>query len=97
MKKQSKRIYDWGSACTVLGIIAIVVGLLAASLDAGWGTGLTAAGLGLLVYGPLLNGFAVLVQNAEEQIEDRQKAKDKAQEEEDDSQVDDWRARMNKQ
>ena len=71
MKKQSKRINDWGNANTVLGILAIVIGLFAASLDAAWGGGLAAAGLALLVYAPLLNGFAILVRNAEEEIENR--------------------------
>jgi hypothetical protein len=72
MKKQSKRINDWGNASTVLGILSIAIGLFAASLDATWGAGLAAAGLGLLVYAPLLNGFAILVKNAEDQIEERE-------------------------
>ena len=55
----------------MLGILSIAIGLFAASLDATWGAGLAAAGLGLLVYAPLLNGFAILVRNAEEDIESR--------------------------
>jgi hypothetical protein len=64
------------------------VGLFAASLDATWGAGLAASGLALLVYAPLLKGFAVLVRNAEDQIE----AREKARQEEDDKVVVDWRA-----
>jgi hypothetical protein len=88
MKKQSKRLSGWGNASSALGVIAIIVGIFAAFLDAPWGGGLAAAGLGLLVYAPLLNGFAVIVQNAEDQIE----AREKAQKEEDDKVVVDWRA-----
>jgi hypothetical protein len=88
MKKQSKRLSEWGNASSALGVLAIVIGLLAAFLDAAWGVGLAVAGLGLLVYSPLLNGFAVIVQNAEDQIE----AREKAQKEEDDKVVVDWRA-----
>ena len=88
MKIQSERLDTWGTACTVLGIISIAVGLFAASLGATWGAGLAASGLALLVYAPLLKGFAVLVRNAEDQIE----AREKARQEEDDKVVVDWRA-----
>jgi hypothetical protein len=88
MKRESKRINDWGNASTVLGILSIAIGLFAAFLDADWGAGLAAAGLGLLVYAPLLNGFSILVRNAEDQIEAREKAK----QEEDDKVVVDWRS-----
>ena len=71
MKKQSNRLFNWGNNCSAIGIIAIIVGILAAKLDATWGLGLAAAGLGLIVYGPLLRGLAILVRNAEEEIEDR--------------------------
>ena len=92
MKIQSERIDTWGTVCTVLGIISIVVGLLAASLDATWGAGLAASGLAMLVYAPLLKGFAVLVRNAEDQIDARERAKM----EEDDKVVVDWRAAQNR-
>lgn len=91
MKIQSERLDTWGTACTVIGIISIVVGLLAASLDATWGTGLAASGMALLVYAPLLKGFAVLVRDAEDRIDARERAKEQAQKEEDDKVVVDWR------
>ena len=68
MKRQSRRLENWGSACTAVGVFALAAGIGAAIL----------AGVGLLVSGPVLSGLAILVVNAEEQIDEREDAKEKA-------------------
>lgn len=77
---RSIRLDNWGTANSVFGVIFIIVGLFAASLDETWGTGLAVAGLGLLVYAPLLKGFAVLVENAEWELAEKMEAERKARE-----------------
>ena len=91
MKIQSTRIESWGNTCTVLGIIGLVVGVIAAFFGAAWGIGLSMLGFGLIIYAPILDGLAVLVRDAEDRIDARERAKEQAQKEEDDKVVVDWR------
>ena len=92
MKIQSTRIASWGNACTVIGVIAIVVWLIAKFFGAPWGAGLPIFGFSLIIYAPILDGLAVLVRDAEDRIDARERAKEQAQKEEDDKQIYDWRA-----
>ena len=77
MKKQSKRLDSWGSVCTAFGTVVLVAGIIAAIMGAEVGGDLVISGLVLLVAGPLLSGLAILVLNAEEQIDAREDAKEK--------------------
>ena len=78
MKRQSRRLENWGSACTAVGVFALAAGIGAAIFGAGVAGDLILAGVGLLVSGPVLSGLAILVVNAEEQIDEREDAKEKA-------------------
>ena len=75
MKRQSRRLENWGSVCTAIGVFALAAGIF----GAGVAGDLILAGVGLLVSGPVLSGLAILVVNAEEQIDEREDAKEKAQ------------------
>ena len=79
MKRQSRRLENWGSVCTAIGVFALAAGIGAAIFGAGVAGDLILAGVGLLVSGPVLSGLAILVVNAEEQIDEREDAKEKAQ------------------
>ena len=78
MKRQSRRLENWGSMCTAVGVFALAAGIVAAVVGAGVAGDLILAGVGLLVSGPVLSGLAILVVNAEEQIDEREDAKEKA-------------------
>ena len=79
MKRQSRRLENWGSACTALGAFALAAGIATAIFGAGVAGDLILAGVGLLVSGPVLSGLAILVVNAEEQLDEREDAKEKGQ------------------
>ena len=78
MKRQSRRLENWGSACTVVGVFVLAAGIIAALVGAGVAGDLILSGIGLLISGPVLSGLAILVVNAEEQIDEREDARSKS-------------------
>ena len=69
MKKYSKSLKEWGNVLIVFGAILFVVGIFSLAFDTGsWPL---TTGACMIVLSPVVHGFATVVQNAEEQIEER--------------------------
>ena len=60
----------------MFGVVFVLVGFIAWTLDADFAPGLMAMGCGLIVLAPILKGFSILVKNAEDQIEARERTND---------------------
>lgn len=71
MKNQSKNIYSWGETFFVVAILLFVVGLIAWLM--GEGSGLVSTSIAFFMVSPILKGLAILVKNAEEEIDCREK------------------------
>lgn len=69
MKKYSKSLKGWGDALMISGVILFVVGIFSWAFDTGSWPLVT--GAWMIVLSPVVHGFATVVQNAEEQIEER--------------------------
>lgn len=71
MKKISKKITGWADAFTLGSIVLFVLSFIGWIMNSAWTGDVFAGAFYLLVLSPLFRGFAVLVQNAEEEIADR--------------------------
>ncbi len=73
---KSKSLRSWGAIFMVIGTIVIFMGIIAAVASAiKDGIAIAAVGLGVVAVASIIDGLAVLVQNAEEQIAEREQRK----------------------
>ena len=69
MKKYSKSLRWWGDFFLLFGILLLIAGVVTWSVDvSSWPL---TTGFWMIVLSPVVHGFAAVVQNAEEQIEER--------------------------
>lgn len=71
MNEQSKSLNGWGNAFLFTAVILLVVGLIAWFM--GEGTYLMTIAFPFLIGSPLFKGLAVLVKNAEDEIDRRER------------------------
>lgn len=83
MKKVSKKLIGWADALVALSVFFIVLGIIGWFMESAWSFDVFHAGLLFMFLSPLTRGFSVLVQNAEEELDQRWMVKIKNAENED--------------
>lgn len=71
MKKASKNLAGWANALVFLSVVSIVIAVLGWLMDSAWTFDVLHFGLLFLILSPVLRGFSTLVQNAEEELDQR--------------------------
>ena len=71
MKKVSKKLFSWADTFVIVAVIEIVISFIGFIMDSAWcGTTFNTAVI-LFILSPFMRGFATLVQNAEEHLDER--------------------------
>lgn len=83
MKKISKKLFSWADTFTITAVILLVASFIGFILDSAWCGDAFNGAIVLVILSPFARGFATLVQNAEEQLEERWMVKIKNAENED--------------
>lgn len=83
MKKVSKKLFGWADAAIIAAVFLYVVSFIGFIMNSAWcGNAFTCA-IAFSILPPFIRGFATLVQNAEEQLDERWIVKIKNTENED--------------
>lgn len=83
MKKVSKKLFSWADTFVISAVILLVASFVGFIMDSAWCGNAFNASIILFILSPFARGFAVLVQNAEEQLDERWMVKIKNAENED--------------
>ena len=83
MKKVSKKLFSWADTFIIVAVIMFVASFVGFILDSAWCGNTFNGAIVLVILSPVLRGFGVLVQNAEEQLDERWMVKIKNAENED--------------
>ena len=73
MKKTSKNLNSWATSFFVTAIVMLLISVVGFCMDSSWTQDMFNGAIICFAISPLFRGFSVLVQNAEEQIEEREK------------------------
>ena len=71
MKKVSKKLFSWADTFTIAAAISLVASFIGFIMDSAWCGSAFNASIILFILSPFMRGFATLVQNAEEQLDER--------------------------
>lgn len=83
MKKISKKLFSWADTFIITAVILLVASFVGFIIDSAWcGDAFNGAFI-LFILSPFTRGFATLVQNAEEELDQRWMVKIKNAENED--------------
>lgn len=83
MKKVSKNLFSWANTFIFVAVIMLVISFIGFIMDSAWSGNFFNAAIILFILSPFIRGFATLVQNAEEQLDERWMVKIKNAENED--------------
>lgn len=83
MKKVSKKLFSWADAFVIVAVMMLVISFIGFIMDSAWCGDTFNAAIILFILSPFARGFATLVQNAEEQLDERWMVKIKNAENED--------------
>lgn len=83
MKKVSKKLFSWADTFIISAVILFVASFIGFILDSAWCGYAFNGAIILVILSPFARGFATLVQNAEEQLDERWMVKIKNAENED--------------
>ena len=83
MKKVSHKLFGWADTFIVAAVILFVASFVGFILDSAWCEYAFNGAIILVILSPFARGFATLVQNAEEQLDERWMVKIKNAENED--------------
>ena len=72
---RSSALHTWSVICVVVAIISLLLGLYCLAFDEPFTTLFLGGGIGLLIFAPILNGLAVLVEDAEVRLIEQAKEK----------------------
>lgn len=71
MKKVSKKLFSWADTFVIVAILMFIVSFIGFIADSAWCGDTFVEAIVLIILSPFMRGFAVLVQNAEEQLDER--------------------------
>lgn len=71
MKKVSKSLFNWADALIIVGVITIIIAALGFVFSDDPVAGVLLTGFVFMFMSPVVRGFGVLVQNAEEELAHR--------------------------
>lgn len=71
MKKVSKKLFSWADTFVIVAVIMLVISFIGFIMDSAWCGDTFNAAIILFIFSPFARGFATLVQNAEEQLDER--------------------------
>lgn len=71
MKKISKKLFSWADTFVIVAILMFIVSFIGFIVDNAWCGDTFVEAIVLIILSPFMRGFAVLVQNAEEQLDER--------------------------
>ena len=71
MKKTSKTLTGWADALVFLSVVFLALAVIGWMLDSAWAFDVFHFGLLFMILSPVFRGFSTLVQNAEEELDQR--------------------------
>lgn len=71
MKKISKKLFSWADTFVIVAILLFIVSFIGFILDSAWCGDTFVEATIFVILSPFARGFAALVQNAEEQLDER--------------------------
>lgn len=83
MKKVSKKLFSWADTFIIVAILMFIVSFIGFILDSAWCGDIFIEATVFVILSPFARGFATLVQNAEEELDQRWMVKIKNAENED--------------
>lgn len=83
MKKISKKLFSWANTFAIAAAIMLVLSFIGFIMNSAWCGNAFNAAIILFILSPFARGFATLVQNAEEELDQRWMVKIKNAENED--------------
>ena len=71
MKKISKKLFSWADTFDIVAILMFIISFIGFIVDSALCGDAFVEAIVLIIFSPFMRGFAVLVQNAEEQLVER--------------------------